>query len=97
MATMLRQTESGEVDTDRSVAAISGIYGVHEGLQAVIDNVYPGKIVVYPQITDLGLVSLDRLREVAPTVASLLRDGRWWCKEAEEELLIQFGLPCEKE
>jgi len=93
MATMLHQTESGEVDTDRSVAAISGIYGVHEGLQAVIDNVYPGKVVVYPQIADLGVVSLDHLHEIAPTVASRLRDGRWWCKEAEEELLKQFALP----
>gem|GEM_PF-41114 len=91
MSTMMRQIESGQVDADRSVAAICGIYGVHEGLQAVIDNRYPGKIVVYPHITDLGLISLDQLHETAPTVASKLKEGRWWCKEAEEELLLLFA------
>ena len=38
MAVMMEKTEGGEMDTDRSVAAISGIYGVWKGLKAVIEN-----------------------------------------------------------
>jgi len=45
-----------------------------------------GKIVVYPMLHDLDLISLAQLSDRFPSVAAKL-DGGQWCKAAEQELL----------
>jgi hypothetical protein len=45
-----------------------------------------GKIVVYPALHEVGLLSLAELAEHLPSVAAKLDDGQW-CGEAERELL----------
>jgi hypothetical protein len=49
-----------------TVAAIGGIYAVRDGR-------FPGKIVIYPHITDLPLTPLEELGAVLPTVAARLK------------------------
>lgn len=49
-----------------------------------------GKIVVYPSLHEVGLLSLAELGDEFPTVASKLDDGHW-CAEAERELLKVAG------
>jgi hypothetical protein len=51
-----------------------------------------GKIVIYPQLRDLGLVPLSMLEGTAPKVAASL-DGGAWCRSAELELLASFTSP----
>ncbi len=84
---MLRKTESGELSPNRSVAAIAGLSGAKDGIVAMRDTVYPGKIVVFPQIADLELTALPDLKDVLPGVYAKLKNGREWTHEAEEELL----------
>ncbi len=48
MKAVLGRLERGELNTDLSVAAVSGLDGAIEGIQAVAENRLPGKIVVYP-------------------------------------------------
>lgn len=84
---MLAKTESGELSTNRSVAAIGGLAQAKEGIQALMDNRYPGKVVIFPQIADLPLTALPDLRERFPSVHARLERGRVWTREAEEELL----------
>ncbi|MBC7287739.1 MAG: alcohol dehydrogenase catalytic domain-containing protein [Armatimonadetes bacterium] len=86
----LRLTEEGRLNTNMSVAAICGIDGAKDGLQAVVDARYPGKTVVYPQVEGLGLVGLDELPEALPNVAQKLSEGAIWSREAELELLRKF-------
>jgi len=85
----LRKTERGELSPNGSVAAIAGIDGVWEGMQALAEGRFPGKVVIYPQIEGLGLTPLDELHRVLPRVAERLEDGVW-TREAEEELLSQW-------
>jgi hypothetical protein len=82
----LRKAERGDLRPNGSVAAVAGIEGVWEGMQAVAEGRFPGKIVIYPQIEGLGLTPLDDLRHVLPQVAEKMEEGIW-TREAEGELL----------
>jgi threonine dehydrogenase-like Zn-dependent dehydrogenase len=89
MVAVLAKVESGALDTDISVAAVTGLDGAVEGIRAVEKALIPGKILVYPSCEGLGLTPLEKLREVLPEVAAKLRDGIWNV-EAEKALLAHY-------
>ena len=84
---MLHQAESGQLSPNRSVAAIGSLSAARDGLQAVHDALYPGKIVIYPHIREMPLTAVPDLQDSLPGVHARLRDGREWTVEAEEEFL----------
>ena len=84
---MLHYAETGVLSPNRSVAAIGSLEAVKDGIKAVMDTVYPGKVVIYPHIRPLALTAITDLEPVLPTVHSKLKDGREWTNEAEAELL----------
>ncbi|MBW7990446.1 MAG: alcohol dehydrogenase catalytic domain-containing protein [Planctomycetes bacterium] len=86
MKRMLEKAESGQLDTNLSVAAVSGLAGATDGIRAVENRSIAGKIVVYPACKDMPLVPLDKMNEKMPQVAECLNDGLW-TKEAEQKLL----------
>ena len=69
------------------MAAIGGINAAQEGLRAVQDGSFPGKVVIWPQLEDLPLIPLTRLGEYLPNVAEKLTPAQMWTREAEDELL----------
>ena len=84
---MLSQAESGRLSPNRSVAAIGSLGAARDGLQAVLDTVFPGKVVIFPHIKDMPLTPLSELKDKLPTVHAKLKDGREWTVEAEAEFL----------
>lgn len=84
---MLHQAESGELSPNRSVAAVGSLSAAKDGLQAVQDQVFPGKVVIYPPIKEFPLTAVPDLKDVLPSVYAKLKDGREWTIEAEEEFL----------
>jgi threonine dehydrogenase-like Zn-dependent dehydrogenase len=86
MRAVLGRLEAGRLDTNVSVDAVSGMEGVRDALAAVEARASGGKIVVYPQLHDLGMIRLGELADRLPEVAARLRDGRW-TREAEAALL----------
>jgi L-sorbose 1-phosphate reductase len=48
-ATVIRKTIARELSPNRSVAAIGGIEAARDGLRAMIEGRYPGKIVIFPR------------------------------------------------
>jgi threonine dehydrogenase-like Zn-dependent dehydrogenase len=92
MKIVLRKVTSGQLNTDASVDAVSGMAGAVEGIRAVENRVMAGKIIVYPMLHDLPLIPLDRLGDHYPSVAALLDHGQW-CPAAEQELLRVAGAP----
>ncbi len=86
MKIVLEKVLSEQLDTDCSVDAVSGIAGAIDGIRAVEARAMAGKIIVYPQLTNLPLVPLTELGEKYPTVAEKLTNGIW-TKAAEDELL----------
>lgn len=83
----LEQMENKQLQTRASLAAIGGMKAAHEGIKALMEARFSGKTVILPQIPDLPLISLPELKEKYPTVHAKLENGRFWTREAEEELL----------
>jgi L-sorbose 1-phosphate reductase len=86
---MLDQAEKGQLSPNRSVAAVGSLGAARDGLQAVLDATFAGKIVIYPNIRDMPLTAVTDLQEL-PSVCAKLRDGREWTVEAEQEFLRQM-------
>jgi threonine dehydrogenase-like Zn-dependent dehydrogenase len=86
----LSLAEKGELSTNMAVAAIGGIEAVKDGLGAVLEARFPGKTVIYPQITGLPLTAVPDLKDSLPEVAALLAPGSVWTREAEVALLEHF-------
>jgi L-sorbose 1-phosphate reductase len=86
MKAVLGRLEGGTLDTNISVYAVSGMQGVADALEAVKARTSGGKIVIYPQLTQLGMVTLAEMDERYPAVAAALDEGRW--TRAAEEALI---------
>jgi D-arabinose 1-dehydrogenase-like Zn-dependent alcohol dehydrogenase len=90
MQRMLELAESGTISPNRSVAAIAGLAGTRDGLQAVSEGRFSGKVVVYPHLVGLGLTPLSEMVERLPDVHPQLEDGRTWTNAAEEQLLHEL-------
>jgi threonine dehydrogenase-like Zn-dependent dehydrogenase len=80
----------GSLSPGRSVAAIGGMNVAPQGIEAMMDGRYPGKIVIFPQIPDLPLMGLDELSEKLPEIAALLDENGFWTNEAEAALIEKF-------
>ena len=90
MQAVLAKLERGDLDTNISVDAITGMEGVTDALAAVEARTSGGKIVVYPALHDLGMVRLSELPARFPGVAAALYEGRW-TRAAEDALLATAG------
>ena len=62
-----------------------------DGIQAMMDGSYPGKVVIFPQIEELPLLGLPELKEAYPEVGAKLGEADSWTLQAEEVLLAQFA------
>jgi threonine dehydrogenase-like Zn-dependent dehydrogenase len=91
MKIVLDKVTSGQLDTNVSVDAVSGMAGAIDGIRAVENRLLSGKIIVYPSLADMPLTPLGRLSQAHPAVATNLRDGLW-TKAAEEMLLNLISL-----
>jgi threonine dehydrogenase-like Zn-dependent dehydrogenase len=89
---VLEKTNSGELSPNRSVAAIGSLSAAITGLHAIKDATLAGKVVIYPNIKEMPLTTLQELRDTMPTVYAKLNEHEEWTNEAEEEFL-QLMLP----
>jgi hypothetical protein len=87
MQVVIEKTERGELAPIRSVAAVGSLNAARDGMQAIMDASFLGKILIYPNIKEFPLTPLLELKDKLPGVYARLRDGREWTKEAEEEFL----------
>lgn len=86
MFAMLNEVESRRLSTNRSVAAIGSLEAAKDGLKALKDAVFPGKVVIFPNIKPLPLTALPDLGKVLPGVAAKLKNGREWTTDCERAL-----------
>ena len=57
------------------------------GLQAVKEAALAGKVIIYPNIKEMPLTTLEELKDRMPTVYQKLNERQEWTNEAEEEFL----------
>ena len=90
---VLDRSLAGALSPELSVAAIGGLNTAKEGFSALMEGRFPGKIIIFPQIEDLPLMSLDEVAEKLPEVGAKLGQGNAWTLEAEAELFERFWQP----
>ncbi|MBU2710767.1 alcohol dehydrogenase catalytic domain-containing protein [Zooshikella harenae] len=83
---VMDNTVQGHIAPAICVAAIGGMNVAKDGIQAMIDARYPGKILIFPQLENLPLLGLDELAEKLPAVAKQLGAGSTWTLAAERAL-----------
>ena len=95
MKLVLDKVVSRRLDTNLSVAAISGLDGAIDGIRAVEKNLMPGKIIVYPSCHGSKLTPLTELARlrVAASRRPLEQAGR----RGLEKILIHMNLPTRKQ
>ncbi|MFL5805914.1 MAG: alcohol dehydrogenase catalytic domain-containing protein [Roseiflexaceae bacterium] len=92
-ATVIRKTIACELSPNRSVAAVGGIEAARDGIRAMMEGRYPGKIVILPQISELPLMSIHELKATYPDVAAQLGPGDVWTPAAEQALIERLWRP----
>ena len=89
-AMVLQKAVEGKLSPDRSLAAVGGIEAGRDGVQAMLDGKFAGKIMIFPQLTGLPLTGLDELAQQHPDIGALMAAGNLWSDEAEDLLLEKF-------
>jgi NADPH:quinone reductase-like Zn-dependent oxidoreductase len=84
---ILKKTMQGELNTNRSVAAVGGMYAARNGLEALVKGTFTGKIIIFPQIEDLPLLSLNDLKKKYPEIGEKYGPNDAWTVEAEKALI----------
>ena len=87
---MLQLVEEKKLNTNLSVAAIGGMNAGREGLEGVKSARFPGKTVIYTQIPELPLMSIEEVPQRIPGLKDRLSPQGAWTKEAEEALLEMY-------
>jgi len=90
---VIRKTVEGELSPSRSVGAIGGIEAAQDGVRAMMEGDYAGKVVIFPQITGVPLTGVSELKETLPAVAEQLGSGGVWTSEAERVLIEEYWSP----
>ena len=92
-ALVMERALAGSLSPSRSVAAIGGIEAAQDGIVAMMDGRYPGKIVIFPQISGLPLIGLNDLHASYPDIAAHLGPNNAWTDAAERALIDTFWQP----
>ncbi len=80
---VVQKTIAGELAPGHALAAVGGMEAAPDGLRALMENRFPGKIVIFPQLRGLPLTSLADLAANDPGLAAALGDGGVWTNDAE--------------
>lgn len=88
--TVIQKTLAHQLSPNRSVAAVGGLEAALDGIQAMMEGRYPGKVVIFPQLRGLSLTAVTELKQSLPEVAERLAPGEVWTAEAEQALVERF-------
>lgn len=92
-ALVLQKAQAKQLSPARSVGAVGGIEAAVEGVRAMLDGRFAGKVIIFPQVEGLPLTGLDELSRQEPAVAQKLGPGGVWTNEAEQALLERYWKP----
>lgn len=90
-ALVLDKTAQGSLSPDLNLAAVGGIEAGRDGVQAMLDGRFAGKIVIFPQVSGMPLLGLDELSDKYPEIGGALGPQGQWTSEAERRLIEAYG------
>jgi threonine dehydrogenase-like Zn-dependent dehydrogenase len=86
---VVRKTIDGQLAPGRAVGAVGSMEAAPDGLRALMEGRFAGKIVIFPQLRGLPLTSLDDLAARDQEFAAALGAGGTWTTEAEAVLFAR--------
>ena len=86
----MSKARSGSLSPNLSVAAIGGLKQAVAGIDAMMSGTFTGKIIIYPQLEDLPLLSLAEVATKYPNVGEKMGPNHSWNREAEKILIEEF-------
>jgi len=92
-AVVIGKALGGTLSPARSVGAVGGLEAAVEGMRAMIDGRFSGKILIFPQVRGLPLTGLADLAKADPDVAATLGPDGVWTAAAEAVLLEKYWTP----
>ena len=90
-ASVLQKAVDGSLSPALNLAAVGGIEAGRDGIQAVMEGRFAGKVLIFPQVSGLPLTGLTELHTVAPDVAAELGENGAWTREAEAVLKANYA------
>jgi len=85
-ALVIRKTNAGELSPGHALGAVGGMEAAQDGLRALIEGRFAGKIVIFPQLRNLPLTAIGDLAAGDPTLAAALAENGGWTQAAEAVL-----------
>lgn len=89
-ASVLTKAVEGSLSPGLALAAVGGIEAAQDGVRALLEGHYAGKVVIFPQLSGLDLQSLEQLAADDSEIAGALGPNNTWTEEAERLLFEKF-------
>jgi threonine dehydrogenase-like Zn-dependent dehydrogenase len=85
-ALVVRKTLAGQLSPGHALGAVGGMEAAADGLRALMEGRFAGKIVIFPQLENLPLTDIADLAASDPELGAALGEGGTWTTEAEAVL-----------
>ncbi|WP_313584943.1 alcohol dehydrogenase catalytic domain-containing protein [Lacrimispora sp.] len=82
--------KKGIINPDINIAAIGGLDAGKEGIRAVKEGRYAGKVIIYPVLRDLPLTAIEELDKIDAELALYVKENGW-SRRAEKILFKCIG------
>lgn len=89
-ALVLDKAMNGSLSPALNLAAIGGIEAARDGVEAVMQGRFAGKVMIFPQVSGVPLLGLAELAEQFPDIGSALGERGEWTPQAEQLLLENY-------
>lgn len=87
---VIQKTLTRQLSPNFSVAAVGGLEAARDGVDAMMNGKFAGKVVIFPQLSGLPLTGLEEMPQRYPEIAAKLGPNNTWTKDAEKALIEKF-------
>ena len=87
---VLDKTLNGSLSPALNLAAVGGIEAARDGVEAVMQGRFAGKVMIFPQVSGVPLLSLAELAEQFPEIGAALGERGEWTPQAEQLMFENY-------
>ncbi len=89
-ALVLDKAMNGSLSPALNLAAVGGIEAARDGVEAVMQGRFAGKVMIFPQVSGVPLLGLAELAEQFPDIGAALGERGEWTPQAEQLLFENY-------
>ena len=89
-ALVLDKAMNGSLSPALNLAAVGGIEAARDGVEAVMQGRFAGKVMIFPQVSGVPLLGLAELAEQFPDIGTALGERGEWTPKAEKLLFENY-------